>query len=175
MEQNITTTTTKGLVIGLILVVISIGIYFSGIDVNNPIKWLVILIFIIGILWSINSYGKQIRYNSTFGNYFAHGFKVTALITSIMIIYIVLLIILFPEFKQKGIEEGKQAMRAQKQLSEEQINDWVTAMNKFFMVITVGGTLLIYIIVGAFASLIGAAITKKAPDKFVGIINKIDE
>ena len=43
------------------------------------------------------------------------------------------------------------------------------------MVFLVGGTLLGYIIFGALAALIGAAITKKQPDKFVDDINQIGQ
>ncbi len=42
MEQNITTTTTKGLVIGLILIIISLATYFANLDVKWPctMDWL---------------------------------------------------------------------------------------------------------------------------------------
>ncbi len=111
MEQNVTTTTTKGLVIGLILIVIGISIYFSGIDITGPTKWISSIVFIASILWSVYSYGKQIDYNSTFGNYFAHGFKVSAVVTCIMIIYIIAFIFLFPEFKEKAMDAAKMDMQ----------------------------------------------------------------
>jgi sulfite exporter TauE/SafE len=36
-------------------------------------------------------------------------------------------------------------------------------MNKFFMVLVIGRTMLSYVIIGAIASLVGAAVTKKNP------------
>src|SRR5664279_2836023 len=107
MEQKITSTSTKGLVIGLILVILSLATYFANIEPNGPVQWFGYAVFIGGIIWSVYSYGKQIDYNATFGNYFAHGFKVAALVTAIMIIFFIVFIIVFPEFKEKALDKAR--------------------------------------------------------------------
>ena len=173
MEKTITSTTTKGLVIGLILIILALTMYFANIEVNGPVQWIGYAVFIGGIMWSVYSYGKQMDYNSTFGNYFAHGFKVAALVTAIMIIYVVIFIILFPDFKEKAIDKARIAMREKKDLTEEQMTQGIEVTRKFFMVFLVGFTLIGYLILGALSALIGAAITKRQPNKFVGDINQI--
>lgn len=175
MEQTITPTSTKGIVIGLILVVLALITYFMDIKVNGPLQWVGYAIFIGGIIWSVMSYGKQINHNSTFGNYFAHGFKVAALVTAIMLIYVIIFIVLFPEFKEKAIDEARKSMQSKNNLSEEQIKAGLEMTRKFFMVFLVGGTLLGYLFFGAVASLIGAAVTKKEPNNFAGDINEIGQ
>ncbi|MEP7252447.1 MAG: DUF4199 domain-containing protein [Ginsengibacter sp.] len=172
MEQPVTTTTTKGLILGLILVVISIVIYFTGIDMNGPSKWIASAIFVVGIIWSVNNYGKQINYNSTFGNYFGHGFKVTAVVTVIMILYLIIFIVLFPEFKEQGLEQAKIAMQKNKNMTSEQMEQGLAMTRKFFSVFVIGGTLIGYLIFGSLASLIGAAITKKEPGQIRGDFNQ---
>ena len=92
MEQTITPVSTKGIVIALLLIIFSLATYFLDIDTNGPFKWVGMIIFLIGIVWSVMAYGKQLNYNGTFGNYFAHGFKVSALVTAIMIIFMVVFI-----------------------------------------------------------------------------------
>jgi NADH:ubiquinone oxidoreductase subunit 6 (subunit J) len=121
------------------------------------------------------SFGKQVNYNATFGNYFAHGFKVAALVTALMIIFLIILVFVFPDFKEKAIEQSKKAMQEKDNLTEEQINAGLEMTRKFFMVFLVGGTLLLYMFFGAIAALIGAAVTKKDPNNFAGDINKIGE
>jgi len=176
MEQTVTTTTTtKGLVIGLILIILALVTYFAKIKVNGPVQWIGYAVFIGGIIWSVNSYGKQINYNSTFGNYFAHGFKVSALVTAILIIYIIIFIVLFPDFKENAIEEARKSMQEKNNLTPEQISQGLEVTRKFFMVFLVGGTLIGYLIFGSLASLIGAAITKKEPNKFVDDVNQIGQ
>ncbi|HXS57091.1 MAG TPA: DUF4199 domain-containing protein [Hanamia sp.] len=175
MEQPITTTSTKGVVIALILVVLALASYFLDMKANGPLQWLGYAVFIGGIIWSIMSYGKQINHNSTFGNYFAHGFKVAALVTAIMIIYVIAFIFIFPDFKEKAIDEARKSMEAKNNLTQEQITAGLDMTRKFFMVFLVGGTLLGYLFFGALASLIGAAVTKKEPNNFAGDINQIGQ
>ncbi len=174
MQQNVTSTTTKGIVIGLILVILGLAIYFANMDINGPIKWVGYVVFIGGIIWSVMSYGKQISYNATFGNYFSHGFKVAAIVTVILIIYVVIFNLLFPDFKEMAIEEARKSMM-KKNLTPDQINQGLDVTRKFFMVFVIGGTLIGYLLFGAISALIGAAVTKKEPNKIVEDINQIGQ
>jgi uncharacterized membrane protein len=130
---------------------------------SSALQYVSYAVFILGIIWSINYYGKQIDHNSTFGNYFAHGFKIAALVTAIMIIYIVIFVYLFPDVREKAMEAAKKSMESKGQMTQEQINQALGITQKFFMVFLIGATLLGYLIFGALASLIGAGITKKNP------------
>ena len=172
MQQKVTPTTVKGFIIGLIMIVISIIASFMELQANGYFQWLGYGIFLVGVILSISQYGKQINYNSTFGNYFAHGFKVSALVTLMMIVFLVVFMTVFPEFKDKAMEEAKKGM-AEKNLSEDQVEQALNMTKKFFMVFLIGGALLGYLIVGAIASVIGAAITKKDPHPLQGI-NQIE-
>lgn len=172
MEQKITTTTTKGLIIGLILIVIALLIYFLKIDPNGPIKWTQLVVFLAGIIWAVTSYGKQIDYHSTFGNYFAHGFKVAAVATVIVIIYVIIFNILFPDFKETAMDQARKNMEG-KNMTPEQIDQAINITKKFFMVFAIGGVLVVNLICGAIAALIGAAVTKKVPTQLGEDINQI--
>ncbi len=163
MEQTVTSSTTKGVVISLILIVIALATYFLNMNTSSALQYISYAIFILGIIWSVNIYGKQIDHNSTFGNYFAHGFKIAALVTAIMVIYIVIFVYLFPDIRDKAMDAARTKMQSQGQMSQEQITQALGFTKKFFMVFIVAGTLLGYLIFGALASLIGAGITKKNP------------
>jgi hypothetical protein len=52
---------------------------------------------------------------------------------------------------------------------EDQIEKGIELWQKMFWVFTIGGILLVYAIVGAIGSLIGAAVTKKKP------VNPLDQ
>ncbi len=164
MDQPITSTTSKGITIALIMIVLSLAMYFLDIQ-NAAMGWISYGIFFIGIILSVSIYGKQINYNSGFGNYFTNGFKVTALVTAIMVIFMAIFIIAFPEVKEKALEAQKEAMNKMGTLNDEQMKQSSELTRKFFMVFTIGGTLLQYIILGTLASLIGAGITKKMPNQ----------
>ena len=162
MQQKITTPIAKGLVIGLIMIMISTVIAVMGENSNTALQWLVYLVFIGGIIWAISSYGKQVNYNSTFGNYFAHGFKISAIVTILMIIFLIIFMMLFPDFKEKAMAIARTDM-ASKNYSAEDTERGIEIANKFFTPLLIGSALLTYLILGCIASLIGAAITKKNP------------
>ncbi len=57
-------------------------------------------------------------------------------------------------------------------MTSEQISQALTITKKFFMVFAIGGTLLGYLIFGALAALVGAAVTKKEPNTNHGDLNQ---
>lgn len=166
MEQKITSAPAKGITISLVLIVISLVTYFANLDVSGPIRWLGLGIFIVAVILSIMSYGKQIDYNSTFGNYFSHGFRVSAIVTVIMIVFTVIFILMFPELKDRGIEEARKQMREKNNLTPEQMDQALDWTKRFFMTIAIAGALISYMLVGVIAALVGAGITKKNPAPF---------
>jgi hypothetical protein len=163
MEPKVTGTAIKGLIIGLIIIVISVSNFFITGNPDNPVKYLVYAVFFGGIIFSIYQYGKEIHYNSTFGNYFSHGFKISALITLMMIAFIVIFMLSFPEFKEKILELMKKGIESQKDITSDQAEKGMEMYKKGFWLIMIGGALISYLFMGAIASLIGAAITKKQP------------
>lgn len=173
MQQKITSTTVKGFIIGLIMIAVSLTASFSGIEASGAFQWVIYCIFFAGIIVSIYQFGKQVNHNSTFGNYFAHGFKTSAMVTILMIAFLVIFMTVFPEFKEKAMEEAKKSMSS-KNLSPEQIEKVLDLTKKFFMVFLIAGALLGYLLFGAIASLIGAAVTKKDP-RPIDDINQIGQ
>jgi hypothetical protein len=167
MEQTVTSSTTKGIVIALILIVLALISFFMDMQPNSYLQYLSYVVFIVGIIWSVNIYGKQIDHNSTFGNYFAHGFKVAAIITAIMVIYVVIIINVSPDMKEKAVDAARKKMESKGNLSTDQINQAIDITKRFFNVLVIGSTLIGYLIFGAIASVIGAGITKKNPHHFV--------
>ncbi|MEO6819518.1 MAG: DUF4199 domain-containing protein [Ginsengibacter sp.] len=175
MDNTVTSPTTKGIVLGLILAILGFISFFMQMDRYNPFQYISYFIFLGGIIWSVWYYGKQIAHQGTFGNYFAHGFKTAATITAIMILFFLILMLAFPEFKVDAIEASKKEMASQKGITEEQINQAVDLSGKFFGVFLIGGTMLGYLFFGAVAALIGAGITKKDPTRIAADISQINQ
>lgn len=163
MEPKVTTPVVKGLIISLILIVFSLGIYFAGQEGNKGLGSIQYLVFLAGIIWGCITYSNQLSHNVTFGNVFAHGFKITAVVTVIMIVYTVISIkLLFPEMTDKILEQSRSEME-KKNMSEDQIETAMNLTRKFFLPFAIGGMLFVFMIVGLISSLIGAAVAKKNP------------
>ncbi|MEO5647808.1 MAG: DUF4199 domain-containing protein [Chitinophagaceae bacterium] len=173
METAVTSPGSKALVIALIMIVLNIVFYLLGVRGDSPLQYVMYGVLLIGVIISINMFGKQIHYNATFGNYFAHGFKVSAIVTIIMIAYIVVFLFVFPEYKEKMIAEVEKKMRVKGKVSNEEITQGMAMWRKGFIVITIAGTLLANLVFGVIASLIGAAMTKKDKNNYQQDISKI--
>jgi hypothetical protein len=154
---------TAGLIIAGLLVIYSLIIQFTGLMQSQSVGLLQYLVIFAGLIYFINKYGKANDYTVSFGNLFAYGFKSTAVFTIINIGFLIILFVAFPEFKEKTFEMARKQMESNPKVSEEEVEKAVDIARKFFWVGIVGGTMLLYIILGAIGSLIGAAVTKKRP------------
>lgn len=164
MEEKIVQPWMKGLILSLITIVFSVAIYLLNLwqdKIVSSISW----IFVVGgIIWSCIHYAKQMQGDVTFGNVFAHGFKVTATLIVITVVYTLLSMkLLFPEMTDKIIENAATEMEKNKNLTDEQIKQALDMTKKFMMPFAIGGIIFGYGIIGAIASAIGAGLAKKTP------------
>jgi NADH:ubiquinone oxidoreductase subunit 6 (subunit J) len=149
-----------GLIIGGALVLLSL--VFSG-DGGMASGWLPILMAIGGLVLFIYLYGKANNNQKTFGELFSYGFKATAVLTLILVVFIIMTALLFPEMKTKVMEMSRLEMEKQNKLSDDEIDSAVNMLDKYYWAFAIGGTMLMYVILGAIGSLIGAAVTPKRP------------
>ena len=152
-----------GLTIAAILVVYSILLNYMDLSQNQSMGWLSYIILVGGLILFINLYGKAKDHRVTFGNLFSYGFKATAIITLIMIVFIIIFFIAFPEFKDKIVDAAREGMEKQGKMTDDQIDQGLEMFERNFILFSAGGALFMYLILGAIGSLIGAAITKKQP------------
>jgi hypothetical protein len=164
METKITTPVVKGIIITLILIVFGLIIYFTG-QINNKVIGSIQYIFVVaGIIWACISYANQVNGNVTFGNVFAHGFKTTTVVIALMCVYTFLSFkFIFPEIQDKIIEQARENMESQSKMSDEQVSQALEMTRKFFIPFALGGIIIMFAIIGAISSLIGAAVAKKNP------------
>jgi hypothetical protein len=163
MENKITSHLTKGLIIALVLVVISIIAYFTGNEQASWVRWGSVLILIGGIIWTCISYGKELNHSVTFGNVFAHGFKTSAVVTVIVIVFTIAFFLIFPEMVEKQMNLAREEMEKQPNLTDDQLDTAMNISRKFFWPIAIGSIMFLYLLIGVIASLIGAGVTKKNP------------
>ena len=152
-----------GLIIGAVLIIYSLALNFAGKGQDRTLGWLAYLLFVIGLIVFINLYGNAKNNEMTFGGLFSYGFKATAIATLLIVICLVIVISIMPDFKQKILDAMRQGMEDQGKLDDDKIDQTVKMFSKNFILFVVGGALFMYLLFGVIASLIGAAITKKNP------------
>ena len=152
-----------GLIIAAVMVIFSLVLNFMGQGQNQALGWMAYAIFVVALIVFIKLYGKTNNYQLPFSNLFSYGFKITSIVTLIVILFMVGFFIAFPEYKDTIMETSRKAMEDQGKLSDEQIDKAIAMVDKNFILFTAGGALFMYLILGLVGSLIGAAVTKKNP------------
>ncbi len=164
METKIVQPWMKGLILSLITITYSIALYLTDQWQNKALGWVSYIVIIGGIIWACMTYAKQMEGNVTYGNVFAHGFKVTATLIVITVLYTVLSMkLIFPEMTDKIMEVTAKELEKNKDLTEAQAKSALDFTAKFMMPFMIGGIILMYGIMGAIASAIGAGVAKKNP------------
>jgi hypothetical protein len=164
MEKQITSHIVKGAILAGISILFSIIIYVFNLYAIQWLSWLSYAILIGGIIYSNVLFANQSDNNVTFGNIFAHGFKTTAVIIVITVVYTLLaLYVLFPDMADKIIELSRIEMAKNPKMTDEMIEQAMTMTKKLFLPFAIAGAILGTGIMGAIGSLIGAAVAKKNP------------
>ena len=161
-ETKIMSPQIKGLLIALVVIILGIIGYFTGLGFSTTwYNWVVNLVLLAAIIFACVHFANQKEGFVTFGNVFVHGFKISAVVTIIMLVYTLLAFtVLFPDMKEKIFE--MQAAQMEKQgMDEDKMEQATNAMKNFFWPITIGVTIFGTLIWGAISSLIGAAVAKK--------------
>jgi 1,4-dihydroxy-2-naphthoate octaprenyltransferase len=163
MEKKVTTSVTAGVIISLIIIVISVLGYVLNLDQQTWFRWISVLLFIGGIIYTCINYANQMDGNVTFGNTFAFGFKTSAVVTCLVLLFSIIFISIFPDIKDKAMDVARKQMEEKNQLSQEQIDNGIAFAKKSFMLFLILGVIFLYLIFGLLSSLVGAAIAKKNP------------
>jgi NADH:ubiquinone oxidoreductase subunit 6 (subunit J) len=165
METKIVQPWMKGLILSLITITYSIALYLTDQWQNKALGWVSYIVILGGIIWSCMTYAKQMEGKVTYGNVFAHGFKVTATLIVITVIYTILSIkVIFPEMTDKILEVTAKELEKNKDLTDAQAKNALDMTAKFIFPFMIGGIILMYGILGAIASAIGAGVAKKNPN-----------
>jgi hypothetical protein len=160
-ETKIMSPQIKGLLIALIVIILGIAGYFTNLGFSTWYNWVVNAIMLAAIIIACVHFANQKEGYVTFGNVFLHGFKITAVVAIIVLVYTLLAFtVLFPDMKEK-IFEMQQAQMEKRGLDDGKLEQGMTMMKKYFMIFLVIGVIFGTLIWGSIASLIGAAVAKK--------------
>ncbi len=152
-----------GLLIGVVIVIIQLLSTYGSDNTMSGGGLASILAVIVGLPVFIYLYGKARNHAETFGNLFSYGFKATAVLTLVVVVYMLITSYVMPEIKEKGLQLMREEMENNDRMTDSDIDNMMDLSTKYFWLFAIGGNVLYNIILGAISSLIGAAITPKRP------------
>jgi hypothetical protein len=163
MKKKSTDYIGKGLIISLLLMVIDLIGGFAHLRFETWFKWISTILFIILLIYFCIQFGKDQTDGVTFGKVFGYGFKISLVVSILMVVYTMISVyLIFPEFVDQVLLKTRTDLEAKGGLSEDQIDQGVNMTKKFMQPIPIAlVTFLVMLFFGTIGSLLGAAFTKK--------------
>jgi Protein of unknown function (DUF4199) len=159
----------KGLMLSLVLIVVDLIGGFAHLRFESWFKWLSTFTAMIAIIVFCIQYAKREVDGVTFGNVFGYGFKISLVVSIIMVVYTLLSFnVIFPELTDQILTKTRTDLQATGKLTDDQIDTQVAMTKKFMQ----PGILSIFVFLATLffntiAALLGAAFAKKTdPDVF---------
>jgi len=155
-----------GFITGIIMVVISLVMYLTGLMFkSNSMSYISLVPFLIGIILNAMAYSKANEGFVTFGNVFGSGFKMSMIIGIVLVVWNIIALFALPEMKTKILEMTRESMAKNPKVTDEQIEMSLNMMKKGWNVFAIAGAAFIALFWGAIFSLIGGAIAKKKGER----------
>lgn len=149
-----------GAITALVMIVINVAMLLTGNQDNKAINWIAFLPFLAGIIACCIAYAKANDKMVTFGQVFSSGFKASAIIALIIIVWSFLSLYIWPDIKVRALDKAMLDMENNK-MSQEQMDQAIGITKKYFGVFMAAGALFSTLFFGAVFSLIGAAVAPK--------------
>ena len=153
------------LLAGLLMIIASVTIYVTNSMFVKGLQYVPYLLLLLALILNARAYSKANDGFVTFGNVFGSGFKLTAIVTAIMIIWCFASLYIFPEMKDKIMENTQKEMAKQQKMTDEQMEMALNVTKKYWTYFLVGGTLFMTFFIGTIFSLIAAATAPKKGER----------
>jgi len=160
-ESKIVSPQIKGVMIALVVIILGIAGYYSGIAFNGWYNWVVNCVLLIALVIACIHFANQKQGYVTFGKVFMHGFVASMVVALILLVYtIIAFTVLFPDMQDKIFEMQVEQLE-KRGMDSDKIEEGMKIAKRFFWPITIAATIFGTLIWGAISSLIGAALAKK--------------
>ena len=141
--------TKKGLLTGLIMIGISLGIFYSGQPFDSPLQYLIYLVYAGGIVWTIYEFSKSEENTNKFGGFFLQAFKCFIVITLMMVVFTFVFNKLHPEFKDDMVKAYTNELIKKGNSTPAEILKNIESAKDYYLTMLISGAIFGYLIIGA--------------------------
>lgn len=155
--MNNLSATYKGLVTGLLMIAISLGIYYTRKNFDNGLQYITYSVYIAGILWTLFAFKQSGNEQKTFKNYFSQGFRCFVVVTLLMVAFTWIFLKANPALKEEMAQNYRADLVKAKNYTPAEIDTMVNTGKEYFVVMLTSMAIFGYLIIGALVTLIGSA------------------
>lgn len=147
--------TKIGIVSGLIMIVISILIFYFKGGFDNAYQYITYGIYAGSIVFAQHIYSGAAREGHKLKNYFSEGFKTFIVITLLMVIFTRIFISYTPELTREAADSLRKELFLNANKTEAEINNQLTLYRKNYNNIMTSLVIFGYLAIGSLVSLAG--------------------
>src|SRR5688572_3577599 len=94
----------KGIITGILMVCISLLVYYTNVPSDSGLHYSIYIIFAAGIMWTLFSFSRSDTFTGAFADLFGQGFRCFIVAILIMVAFTAIFNFLHPEF---AVEEAE--------------------------------------------------------------------
>jgi len=156
--MNKLTPLIKGIITGVVMVIVSLVLYYSEIPVESNLHYAIYILYAIGIGWALISYSRSAFFTGKFVDLFGQGFRCFIVVTLMMVAFTAIFSMQHPEFAEEAANYYKEDLIKEKNKTPEEIEKLVANAKKQYTTGLVSLTIFGYLITGAVFTAAGSAL-----------------
>ena len=156
--MNKLTPLIKGIITGVVLVIVSLSLYYSKLPVESKLHYSIYILYAIGIVWTLISYSHSFSYTGKFADLFGQGFKCFIVVAFIMVAFTAIFSMLHPEFAEDSARYYKEDLVKEGTKTPLEIDEIVAKVKKQYTTSLVSLTIFGYLIFGTIITAAGSAL-----------------
>ena len=147
-----------GLITGVLMVILTLGLFYSKQPANTPLQFLAYPIYAGGIMWTLISYSRSADFTGKFSGLFGQGFRCFIMVTLIMVVFTGVFSMMHPEFAVEAATYYRESLLKDHNKTPAEIEELV---KKQYTTGVVSITIFRYLIIGALFTAAGSGILMK--------------
>ncbi len=162
--MKILTPTVKGIITGLLMIAVSITVYYFEALNEKFLAPLSYLIYIAGIVWTLVAFSNQ-EVLKSLKTYFSQGFKCFIMVTFLMVIYNIIFIKLSPSIIEENAQQTREELIKLGTKTQSEIDTIVLQSKEYYTTIVTSVAIFWYLAIGSITTLVASFILLNKPRK----------
>jgi len=148
MLKNLSAT-HKGLIGGVLMIGLSLAIFYSGQPFDSPLQYIIYLVYAAAIIWTIYEFSRSAENTNKFAALFLQGFKCFIVISLLMVVFTYVFNKMHPEFKDEMVKAYTEDMLKKGDTMPAQMATNIERAKDYYLTMLISGAIFGYLLIGA--------------------------
>lgn len=147
----------KGIITAIVMIAISLGIYYSDVSTNSAVGYVIYIVYAAGIVWTLWDFSRNNPDKRTFGTLFNQGFRCFIIIALLMVAFTGIMFQLHPEWAEEAAKLYREDLVKKGNNTPTEIDEMVATGKKQFALSNIASAIFGYLITGALMTAVASA------------------